>query len=313
MDIKIKNLVSGGAGFLGSHLIERLLNAGEEVICLDNFETSSKKNISKWVNNSHFKIIEKDILKPFEIQVDRIWHLACPASPTYYYKNPIRTSRISFIGTYNMLELARKFNSEFLLASSSEVYGDPKVHPQHENYLGHVNFTGARSCYSEGKRIAESLCYDYERQFSCKIKVARIFNTYGPRMNVDDGRVISKFIIQSLKKEALTIYGDGKQTRSFCYIDDLIDGLFCLMNSKSNEPINFGHPSEITILELAKIISSKINKEFNYINYKTPEDDPFLRNPSIKKAKKLLNWKPKINIEFGLDKTIDYYKKHLSG
>ena len=307
----VKNLVSGGAGFLGSHLIDRLLDNGEEVFCLDNYITGQKKNISHQLINKKLKIIEKDVIEPIECKVDKIWHFACPASPSYYYKDPIKTARINFIGTYNMLELAKKNDARFLLASTSEVYGNPKIHPQTEDYFGNVNFTGERSCYSEGKRNAESLCLDYLRKHSCEIRVARIFNTYGPRMNPNDGRVIGKFINQSLKKQSLTINGNGKQTRSFCFVDDLIDGLILLMNSNCREPINLGNPSEISIYDLGQKISTKLNLQFKYMYSNIHQDDPINRKPCIKKAKYLLNWEPKINLDYGLEKTIYYYKKNL--
>ena len=307
----IKNLVSGGAGFLGSHLIDRLLANGEEVFCLDNYITGQKKNISHLLLNNKFQIIEKDVTEPIECEVDKIWHFACPASPSYYYKEPIKTAKINFIGTYNMLELAKKNKARFLLASTSEVYGNPRVHPQNEDYFGNVNFTGKRSCYSEGKRNAESLCLDYFRKHSCEIRVARIFNTYGPRMNPNDGRVIGKFINQILKKERLTINGNGEQTRSFCFIDDLIDGLILLMNSECKEPINLGNPFEISIHDLGEIISKKLNSKFKHIYSNMPEDEPYNRKPCIKKAKYELNWEPKITLEYGLEKTIYYYNKNL--
>ena len=306
----IKNLVSGGAGFLGSHLIDRLLDNGEEVFCLDNYITGQKKNISHLLINKNFQIIEKDVIEPIECKVDKIWHFACPASPSYYYKEPIKTARINFIGTYNMLELAKENEARFLLASTSEVYGNPKVHPQTEDYFGNVNFTGERSCYSEGKRNAESLCLDYLRKYSCEIRIARIFNTYGPRMNPNDGRVIGKFINQSLKKEPLTINGNGKQTRSFCFVDDLIDGLIRLMNSNYREPINLGNPSEISIYDLGQKISTKLNLQFKYTYSDILQDDPIYRKPCIKKAKYQLNWEPKISLDYGLEKTIYYYNKN---
>ena len=312
MSNNIKNLVSGGAGFLGSHLIDRLLENGEEVLCLDNFLTGQRNNISHLLKNKKFKLLEKDIIEPIECEVDKVWHFACPASPAYYYAEPIKTARINFIGTYNMLEVAKKNKARFFLASSSEVYGNPEIHPQTEDYFGNVNFNGQRSCYSEGKRNAESLCLDYSRKYYSEIRIARIFNTYGPRMNETDGRVIGKFISQSLKNEPLTIYGNGKQTRSFCYIDDLIDGIILLMNSEFKEPINLGNPSEISIYDLAKKICSKINLKFNFSYQENLNDDPIHRKPSIKKANYFLNWEPKINIDYGLEKTIYYYNKNLS-
>ena len=244
----MRNLVTGGAGFIGSHLIDSLIINGQDVICIDNFSSGLEKNIEHWINNSKFKLINHDIINPIEIEADRIWHLACPASISEYQKDPIKTSKINFIGTLNMLELARKSEAKFLLASSSEVYGDPTEHPQKENYWGSVNSIGVRSCYDEGKRFAESLTFDFARTFNLDIKIARIFNIYGPRTRSDDGRVISNFISQALRKEKFTIYGDGTQTRSFCFITDLINGLTKLMNSQNKGPINLGNPEEINIL-----------------------------------------------------------------
>tara|TARA_B100000212_G_scaffold274273_1_gene213769 strand:- start:1734 stop:2678 length:945 start_codon:yes stop_codon:yes gene_type:complete len=307
----IRNLVTGGAGFLGSHLIDRLLNNGEEVICLDNYITGSKNNLNNWNSNSRFEFIRHDVTNPIQLEVDRIWHLACPASPKSYQANPIKTAKTSFLGTYNMLGLAKRVRATFLMASTSEVYGDPQVNPQSESYRGCVNPIGIRSCYDEGKRIAESLCFDYLRMHSLDIKVARIFNTYGPRMFHDDGRVVSNFIVQALNDEPLTIYGDGNQTRSFCYVDDLIEGLIRLMNSKETGPINLGNPDEFTISELAELVKAKINNKLTFINKKYPEDDPLQRRPDITLARTLLGWEPKINLELGLDYTIDYFKNSL--
>jgi len=243
----LRNLVTGGAGFLGSHLIDRLMKTDQEVICLDNYFTGKKSNIRKWIGNKNFELIRHDVTYPIQLEIDRIWHLACPASPVHYQSNPIKTAKTSFLGTYNMLGLARRVGARILLASTSEVYGDPEIHPQHEEYKGSVNPIGIRSCYDEGKRIAESLCFDYQRMHNTEIRVARIFNTYGPRMVPDDGRVVSNFIVQALSNSPITIYGDGSQTRSFCYVDDLVDGLISLMNSKECGPINIGNPNEITI------------------------------------------------------------------
>ena len=245
----MRNLVTGGAGFIGSHLIDRLILAGEEVICIDNFFTGAKKNLHKWINHKNFKLINHDVTEPIQIETDKIWHLACPASPIHYQFNPIKTSKTSFLGTYNMLGLAKRLGVKILMASTSEVYGDPEIHPQTENYKGCVNITGIRSCYDEGKRIAETLCFDYNRVHNVDIRVARIFNTYGPRMLPDDGRVVSNFIVQGLKNKDLTIYGDGLQTRSFCYVDDLVDGLMNLMESSFIGPVNIGNPNEFTIKE----------------------------------------------------------------
>ena len=304
----IVNLVTGGAGFLGSHLIDRLMGKGEEVICIDNFFTGTKKNLIKWFNNSHFELIRHDITKPITLEVDRIWHLACPASPIHYQFNPIKTAKTSFLGTYNMLGMAKRVGAKFLLTSTSEIYGDPEVHPQPESYRGNVNPIGIRSCYDEGKRIAETLTFDYKRSHNLDIKVARIFNTYGPRMLPNDGRVVSNLISQGLKNESMTLYGDGCQTRSFCYVDDLIDGLIKLMNANIHGPINLGNPKEITILELAKIISNKLNIDENFIFKELPQDDPLQRKPVIKEAKDKLNWTPLIELDKGLEKTIDYFK-----
>ena len=305
----MRNLVTGGAGFLGSHLIDRLVNNSEEVICLDNYFTGRKINIDKWLGNNNFELIRHDVVNPIQLEVDRIWHLACPASPVHYQSNPIKTSKTSFLGTYNMLGLARRVNAKILLASTSEVYGDPKVHPQPEEYKGSVNPIGIRSCYDEGKRIAESLCFDYQRMHNTEIRVARIFNTYGPRMIPNDGRVVSNFIVQALKKQPITIYGDGSQTRSFCYVDDLIDGLILLMNSREIGPINIGNPHEFTIKQLADLVIDKTNSSSKIINLPLPQDDPMQRKPIIKKAKETLNWYPKINLDEGLNKTINYFNK----
>ncbi len=307
----MRNLVTGGAGFLGSHLVERLLNAGEEVICLDNYFSGRKDNVNKWIPNSKFELIRHDVTNPINLEVDKIWHLACPASPKSYQLNPIKTAKTSFLGTYNMLGLARRVNAKFLMASTSEVYGNPEVHPQPETYHGSVNTIGIRSCYDEGKRIAETLCMDYERMHGCDIRIARIFNTYGPRMLPDDGRVISNFIVQALRNESITIYGDGKQTRSFCYVEDMIDAFILLMNSNYKKPVNIGNPEEFSILELANLIENRTKKKLKYEFKDLPEDDPLQRNPIIDVAKSQLGWSPKVNIEEGLDKTISFFKKML--
>ncbi len=305
----MKNLVTGGAGFIGSHLIDSLMLDNEHVICLDNFVTGNKKNIEKWINESKFELINHDVVNPIEIDVDRVWHLACPASPIHYQSNPIKTAKTSFLGTYNMLGLSKKYDARFLLASTSEVYGDPEIHPQTEEYHGRVNPNGIRSCYDEGKRIAESLTCDYKRVHNITVRIARIFNTYGPRMMANDGRVVSNFICQALRNQPLTIYGKGIQTRSFCYIDDLIKGLIKLMNSNYEEPINIGNPEEFSILELSNKIKKKINPKLKIINKTFPEDDPQKRRPNIALAKRKLFWQPEINLDEGLDKTIDYFKK----
>ena len=288
------------------------MESGEEVICLDNYFTGRKKNIHKWMNNNNFELIRHDVTEPIYLEVDKIWHLACPASPIHYQQNPIKTAKTSFIGTYNMLGLARRVNATFFLASTSEVYGDPTESPQSEFYKGNVNTFGPRSCYDEGKRISETLCYDYKRMHSVDIRIARIFNTYGPRMVQDDGRVVSNFIVQALCNKPLTIYGEGDQTRSFCYVEDLIDGFIKLMNSNYCKPINIGNPCEFTILELAKMIKEKINPNLKLIFKKLPTDDPKQRKPNINLAKKELSWEPKINLDQGIDLTIDYFKSELN-
>ena len=303
-----RNLVTGGAGFLGSHLIDNLMNKGEEVICLDNLYTGNKSNINKWINNNKFDFIRHDVTEPITLEVDKIWHLACPASPNFYQKNPIKTAKTNFLGTYNMLGLAKRVGAKILLASTSEIYGDPQVHPQPESYRGCVNTVGFRSCYDEGKRISETLFFDYKRMHNVDIKIARIFNTYGPRMSPNDGRVVSNFIVQALKSNSLTIYGDGSQTRSFCYVDDLIEGLICLMESDECGPINIGNPDEFTIQELANIVKQKINESLSFDYFPLPSDDPLQRKPDITLANKLFNWSPKISLRYGIDKTIDYFK-----
>ena len=309
---KYRNLVTGGAGFLGSHLIDRLLINGEEVICLDNYFTGKKDNLKRWLNNPNLELIRHDVIEPINLEVDRIWHLACPASPVHYQFNPIKTSKTSFLGTYNMLGLARRVGARILLASTSEVYGDPEVHPQPENYKGSVNTLGPRSCYDEGKRIAETLCFDYNRMHGTEIRIIRIFNTYGPRMMPDDGRVISNFIVQALRGENLTLYGNGSQTRSFCYVDDLIEGMILHMNSKEMGPFNVGNPREFSIKELAEIIREKINPNLEFINKPLPLDDPVQRQPVIDLARNKLGWEPKIELEDGIDKTIRWFKNFLS-
>ena len=304
----IRNLVSGGAGFLGSHLIDTLMKKKEKVICLDNYFTGRESNIKKWIDHPNFKIIRHDVIEPIELEIDSIWHLASPASPVHYKLNPIKTSKTIFLGTYNLLELSRKVGAKFLLASSSEIYGDPEVDPQDENYKGSVNTTGIRSCYDEGKRIAETLCSDYKRMYDLDVKIMRIFNTYGPRMRSNDGRVISNFIFQALQGKPLTIYGDGSQTRSFCYVDDLIEGMINLMHSNINTPVNIGNPEEFTIMQLANKIKELINPNLNFIYKPLSEDDPSQRRPDISKAKKYLRWQPKINFEKGINLTIDWFK-----
>ncbi len=304
-----RNLITGGAGFLGYHLTEKLLSMGEEVICIDNFYTGSKKNVYQWLSNPNYEIIRHDVIEPIYLEVDNIWHLACPASPISYQSNPIKTSKTTFLGTYNLLDLANKVNAKFFMASTSEVYGDPEIKPQPESYRGNVNPIGIRSCYDEGKRMSESLCFDYYRMHEVDIRVARIFNAYGPYMSENDGRVVCNFIVQALRGDEITIYGNGSQTRSFCFVDDLINGFVSLMESNFTGPVNLGNPSEFTINELSDIIRDKINKNIK-VKYKPlPEDDPIQRIPDIKLAKDKLGWEPKVKLNEGLDLTIDYFKK----
>ena len=311
MNNKKRNLITGGSGFLGSHLAKELLKRGEEVICLDNFFTGSKTNIKNLFKYNDFEFIRHDVTEPIKLEVDNIWHLACPASPIHYQFNPIKTTKTSFMGTYNMLGLAKRVGAKLLLASTSEVYGDPKEHPQKESYKGSVNTTGIRSCYDEGKRIAETLCADYQRIHGVEVRIMRIFNTYGPNMRSDDGRVISNFIVQALKNEKITLYGDGSQTRSFCYVDDLINGMILLMASNYKDPINIGNPNEFSIKELADLIKNLINPNLKFEYKELPSDDPKQRQPSIELAKNVLNWEPKTELKDGLLKTIDWFKKNL--
>ncbi len=311
MELRNRNLITGGSGFLGSHLAKRLLDAGEEVICLDNFFTGTKSNCKELLKNRNFELIRHDVTEPIKIEVDKIWHLACPASPIHYQFNPIKTTKTSFMGTYNMLGLAKRVGAKLLLASTSEIYGDPEEHPQTESYRGSVNTIGLRSCYDEGKRIAETLCADYQRMHGVDVRIMRIFNTYGPNMRFDDGRVISNFIVQALRNEKIIIYGDGRQTRSFCYVDDLIDGMVLLMSSKYQMPINIGNPKEFSIIELANLIKHLINRNIEFEYQELPQDDPKRRKPSIKLAKEILNWEPKVELTDGLVKTIDWFKNNL--
>ena len=289
------------------------MKSGEEVICLDNYFTGRKSNIAQWMGHPDFELIRHDVTEPIKLEVDRIWHLACPASPIHYQFNPIKTAKTSFLGTYNMLGLARRVGARLLLASTSEVYGDPEVHPQPESYRGSVNPIGIRSCYDEGKRIAETLCFDYKRMHNTEVRVMRIFNTYGPRMLPDDGRVVSNFIVQALKGEPLTLFGDGSQTRSFCYVDDLIDGMIRLMNSDHTGPMNIGNPDEFTIQELARMVRDRINPELKIINKPLPEDDPLQRQPVISLAIQALAWTPTISLATGLDRTIADFQSRLKG
>ena len=307
-----RNLITGGAGFLGSHLSDKLISQGEEVICLDNFHTGNKNNINHLINNPKFELIRHDITEPIMLEVDRIWHLACPASPKHYQSNPIKTAKTSFLGTYNMLGLAKRNRARILFTSTSEVYGDPKIHPQPETYKGNVNNIGIRSCYDEGKRIAETLCFDYKRVHNLDIRVVRIFNTYGPRMQPDDGRVISNFIVQALRKMPLTIYGEGKQSRSFCYVSDMINGFLKCMNNDFCGPINIGNPEEFTILEVADLIKKILSDDTKYVFKDLPQDDPRQRKPDISLANKKIDWFPEISLIDGLKPTIDYFKSNLN-
>ncbi|MBI5050186.1 MAG: SDR family oxidoreductase [Nitrospirae bacterium] len=304
-------IVTGGAGFLGSHLCERLLNQGHEVLCVDNFYTGRRSNVIHLLNNPLLEVMRHDICFPLYVEADEIYNLACPASPIHYQFDPVQTTKTSVHGSINMLGLAKRLKIKILQASTSEVYGDPKIHPQPEAYWGNVNPVGVRSCYDEGKRCAETLFFDYHRQHKLRIKVARIFNTYGPRMHPNDGRVVSNFILQALRGENVTVYGDGSQTRSFCYADDLIEGLIRLMNTPDGftGPVNLGNPSEFTILELAEKIIKLAKSRSKIIQKPLPQDDPIQRQPDITLAKKVLNWKPTVNLEEGLKKTIAYFKK----
>ena len=306
-------LVTGGAGFIGSHLCERLLNDGHDVICVDNFFTGSKNNIIHMLSNPHFELIRHDVIEPILLEVEQIFHFACPASPVHYQYNPVKTIKTSVMGTINMLGLAKRVKARVLLASTSEVYGDPKVHPQSEEYWGNVNPIGIRSCYDEGKRVAETLMMDYHRQNKVDIKIVRIFNTYGPRMALNDGRVVSNFIVQALKNEDITVYGDGKQTRSFQYIDDLVNGVLKMME-KNNfiGPVNIGNPNEFTMLELAHEILEQTDSKSKIIFEPLPADDPTQRQPEIKLAKEQLGWLPAVQLKEGLEKTIKYFKTQIS-
>ena len=304
-------LVTGGAGFIGSHLCERLLREGNDVICLDNFFTGSKDNIRHLIGDSHFELIRHDITKEYYAEVDQIYNLACPASPPHYQYNPIKTMKTSVLGIINMLGLAKRCKATILQASTSEVYGDPTVHPQVETYWGNVNPIGIRSCYDEGKRCAETLMMDYHRQNSVDTRIVRIFNTYGPNMDPADGRVVSNFIVQALKGEDITIYGDGSQTRSFCYVSDLVDGIIRMMNNSQQfiGPVNLGNPSERTILEFAELIIEMTNSKSKIVYKPLPSDDPVRRKPDISVAKKELGWEPKVDIKEGIQKTIEYFAK----
>jgi UDP-glucuronate decarboxylase len=304
-------LVTGGAGFIGSHLIDRLMSGGNEVICLDNFYTGHDRNIVKWLDSPNFRLIRHDIIEPIQLEVDQIYHLACPASPVHYQADPIKTIKTNVFGTMYMLDVARHNQARLLMASTSEVYGDPDVHPQTEDYWGNVNCTGIRSNYDEGKRVAETLCFDYHRQHGVDIRVARIFNTYGDRMLENDGRVVSNFIVQSLRGVPLTVYGDGSQTRSFCYVSDLVEGLMRLMNGEYIGPVNLGNPGEYTILQLATMIQTMVNPEAEIVYKPLPQDDPRRRRPDISKAMQYLNWEPTVQLAEGLTRTIKDFRDRM--
>ncbi|NPA25636.1 MAG: SDR family oxidoreductase [Deltaproteobacteria bacterium] len=305
-------LVTGGAGFIGSHLCRRLLDDGHEVLCLDNFFTGRKANIDELLDQHQFELIRHDITEPILLEIDRIFNLACPASPVHYQYNPVKTVKTNVMGVINMLGLAKRVRARILQASTSEVYGDPQVHPQVESYWGHVNPIGLRSCYDEGKRVAETLMLDYHRQNGVDIRIARIFNTYGPNMLVDDGRVVSNFIVQALRGEDLTIYGDGHQTRSFCFVDDLVEALIKLMSSETfTGPVNLGNPVEFTMLELAEMVLELTAGRSKIVHRPLPADDPVQRRPDISKARKELGWEPTIQLRQGLERTIDYFREVL--
>ncbi len=304
-------LVTGGAGFIGSHLIDRLLEQGHEIICVDNLFTGRKENIVQHLDNPKFEFIRHDIIEPILLEVDQIYNLACPASPVHYQHNPVKTIKTNVLGTLNMLGLAKRVKARILQASTSEVYGDPHIHPQEEAYWGNVNPIGIRSCYDEGKRVAETLMFDYHRQNNVDIRVIRIFNTYGPRMLENDGRVVSNFIVQSLRGEPLTVYGEGQQTRSFCYVSDLVEGMMRLMNSEHIGPINIGNPGEFTILELAQKVKAMTGSKSEIIYNPLPQDDPKQRQPDITKAQNLLGWNPGIPLEVGLERTIGDFAQRM--
>ena len=306
-------LVTGGAGFLGSHLCDRLIAEGHEVICLDNLFSGSKRNIEHLLGKSNFELMRHDLVQPVFLEVDEIYNLACPASPIHYQHNPVKTVKTNVMGAINMLGLAKRVKAKILQASTSEIYGDPKVHPQKEDYWGNVNTIGLRSCYDEGKRCAETLFFDYHRQNKVNIRVVRIFNTYGPRMHPNDGRVISNFVVQALTSQDITVFGDGNQTRSFCYVDDLIDGLIRMMNGPDDfvGPVNLGNPGEFSVLTLAELIIKLTDSQSKIVFKSLPEDDPLQRRPDIALAKQQLGWEPKVDLQEGLMKTIEYFRKTL--
>ena len=308
-----KILVTGGAGFIGSHLCKKLLDEGNDVLCLDNYFTGTKENISSLFKSPYFEVIRHDVCFPLYVEVDEIYNLACPASPIHYQHDPVQTTKTSVHGAINMLGLAKRINARILQASTSEIYGDPETHPQEENYWGNVNPIGPRSCYDEGKRCAETLFFDYYRQHNLDIKVVRIFNTYGPNMHPNDGRVVSNFIVQALTNQDITVYGNGGQTRSFCYIDDLISGIFKMMSSEEKfiGPVNLGNPVEFKIIDLAKTIIKLTNSKSKIVNKELPTDDPIRRKPNISLAKNVLDWEPSFNLEEGLKLTIDYFKSQI--
>ncbi len=306
-------LVTGGSGFIGSHLCERLLNEGHEVICLDNLFSSDKENVEHLLAHPRFEFVRHDVVEPYMAEVDKIYNLACPASPVHYQYNPVKTTKTSVMGAINMLGLAKRVKARILQASTSEVYGDPTMHPQKEEYWGNVNCIGIRSCYDEGKRVAETLMMDYSRQNNVEVRIIRIFNTYGPRMHVNDGRVVSNFIVQALRGEDITIYGKGTQTRSFCYVSDLVDGMVRLMTQDEvTGPVNVGNPGEFTMLELAEKVLKLTGSRSKIIHKPLPSDDPKQRQPDITLAKKILKWEPAVNLDEGLQKTVEYFKKKLS-
>ncbi|KAK5644765.1 hypothetical protein RI129_006065 [Pyrocoelia pectoralis] len=308
---KKRILITGGAGFVGSHLVDKLMKSGHDVVVVDNFFTGRRKNVEHWIGHANFELIHHDIVNPLYIEVDKIYHLASPASPPHYMENPVKTIKTNSLGTLNMLGLAKRVNATILIASTSEVYGDPEVHPQSETYWGHVNPIGPRACYDEGKRIAETLTYAYAKMEDVEVRVARIFNTYGPRMHMNDGRVVSNFILGALQNNGITVYGGGQQTRSFQYVSDLVDGLIALMESNYTLPVNIGNPSEHTINEFATIIKGMIGGNSEIKHIAAMEDDPQKRKPDIKRAKEYLGWEPKVSLNEGLKKTVDYFKQEL--